>query len=306
MPLTIITIKNVPRSLRGDLTKWMQEIATGVYVGNFNAKVREKLWKRVNESVKDGEATLTYAYRNELGYNFDTINSDRKIIDYDGLPLVMFPLKETNNEKAKIGFSNAAKFRKAQRYNASSNKKNKEKRAEERQYHSYVFIDIETDGLDEEQNAIIELGAYKPNVVENGEFTYLIKNDRALPSFITELTGITDDLLNSEGVSEELALKAFVKFIGDYDLVGYNIDYDIRFINNKLKKHGLQQIKNKRYDLLKYVKREKRFLGNYKLQNVLKEYDIDKNVPHRALADAKLVYDLSNKVNKFRDVLAKE
>ena len=33
MPLTVITVKNAPQALRGDLTKWMQEIATGVYVG---------------------------------------------------------------------------------------------------------------------------------------------------------------------------------------------------------------------------------------------------------------------------------
>lgn len=44
MPLAVITIKNSPNSLRGDLTKWMQEIATGVYVGNFNSKIREELW----------------------------------------------------------------------------------------------------------------------------------------------------------------------------------------------------------------------------------------------------------------------
>ena len=36
MPFTVITLTNVPNSLRGDLTRWMQEIATGVYVGNFN------------------------------------------------------------------------------------------------------------------------------------------------------------------------------------------------------------------------------------------------------------------------------
>ncbi len=255
MPLTIITIKNVPRSLRGDLTKWMQEIATGVYVGNFNSRVREKLWKRVNDSVKDGEATLTYAYRNELGYLFDTINSDREVIDYDGLPLVMLPLKESGHEKVKLGFSNAAKFRNAQRYQGSYNKKQEVRKTVGSGYHSFVFIDIETDGLDEDDNFIIELGAYKPS--EDKEFAYLIKIERGLPSAITKLTGITDNLLDCEGVSEELALKEFVGFISGYDLVGYNIDFDIRFINNKLKKYGLSQLKNKRYDLLKYIKKGK-------------------------------------------------
>ncbi len=43
MPFTVVTLKSVSPSLRGDLTKWMQEIATGVYIGNFNSRIREKL-----------------------------------------------------------------------------------------------------------------------------------------------------------------------------------------------------------------------------------------------------------------------
>lgn len=50
MPFTVITLKNTPNSLRGDPSKWMQEIATGVYVGNFNSKIREELWERVIDS----------------------------------------------------------------------------------------------------------------------------------------------------------------------------------------------------------------------------------------------------------------
>ena len=70
MPLTVITVKNAPMSLKGDLTKWMQEIATGVYIGNFNSRVREKLWLRVKEKIGRGEATLSYYYRNEMRYDF--------------------------------------------------------------------------------------------------------------------------------------------------------------------------------------------------------------------------------------------
>ncbi|MGO3017762.1 MAG: type I-E CRISPR-associated endoribonuclease Cas2e, partial [Anaerococcus sp.] len=78
IPLTVVTLTNAPNSLRGDLTKWMQEIATGVYVGNFNVKVREKLRSRILENIGDGQATISYAYRNEIGYKFDTINTQRE------------------------------------------------------------------------------------------------------------------------------------------------------------------------------------------------------------------------------------
>ena len=38
--MIVITLSKTPASLRGDLTKWCQEIQTGIYVGNVNAKVR--------------------------------------------------------------------------------------------------------------------------------------------------------------------------------------------------------------------------------------------------------------------------
>ena len=47
----------MPPSLRGDLTKWCQEIQTGVYVGNVSARVRERLWQRINDNIGRGEAT---------------------------------------------------------------------------------------------------------------------------------------------------------------------------------------------------------------------------------------------------------
>ncbi len=303
MPLTVITIKNVPRSLRGDLSKWMQEIATGVYVGNFNTKVREKLWKRVKENVKDGEATLAYAYRNEIGYSFDTINSDRELVDLDGIPFIRLPIKQAEKSYVNKGFSNASKFRKAQKYKSKSFQKNLEKESRYNKCNAYVFIDIETDGLDEEENSIIEIGAYKIEGDNYSEFQYLIEHKIALPRKIIELTGITDEMLSVEGEALDIVLKEFIDFVGDNILIGYNINFDISFINHKLKKLGLSVLKNNTYDLMKYVKKDKMFLDNYKLQTVLQEYGIDQKVPHRALLDSKLTYNLASKVNKFKDVI---
>ena len=169
MPLTVITVKNAPTSLRGDLTKWMQEIATGVYVGNFNTKVREQLWSRVKDSVSNGEATLSFAYRNEIGYCFDTMNAQRKVVDFEGIPLVQLPNSNNNiKEEMNLGFSHAAKFRKIRRY--SSHSKNNSPSLV-----PYVVIDIETDGLDENENSIIEIGAVKIGPSQLEEFNYLVK-----------------------------------------------------------------------------------------------------------------------------------
>ena len=97
-------------------------------------------------------------------------------------------------------------------------------------------------------------------------------------------------------------LTEFIRFIDGAELVGYNVEFDINFLNNKLRRLKWPTIKNKRYDLIKFVKNEKLFLANYKLQTVIKEYGVGDEVPHRALEDARLIYKLAVKVNKFRDL----
>ncbi|MCW6660851.1 type I-E CRISPR-associated endoribonuclease Cas2e [Aerococcaceae bacterium NML201209] len=293
MPFTIITLKKVPSSLRGDLTKWMQEIATGVYVGNFNTKVREQLWSRVVENVEEGEATLSFACRNELGYQFDTVNTKRSFVDSDGIPLVIIPNvieKHSENSTLELGFSKAAKLRKSKQFSRPKNSASP----------NYVVIDIETDGLDKNRNSIIELGAIKCEQGELKWFNALVNIDRTLPKEITKITGITQELLKEEGKPMSIALKEFLEFIGNDLLVGYNIEFDISFINSELKRQGFERLNNPRMDLLKYVKQENLFLENYKLQTILKEYGIERNVSHRATEDARLIFELSLKVNKFQ------
>lgn len=296
MPLTVITIKKVPKSLRGDLTKWMQEIATGVYVGNFNSKVREELWKRVQENLEEGEATLSYHYRNEIGYKFQTINCQREPVDFDGIPLVLLKVGETEKEESpdlKLGFSKAAKYRKAEKFSTArkSPKKN------------YVVIDIETDGLDENKNLIIEIGAIKEENSKIYEFSSLIKIGKKLPKTITDLTHIRDAYLEENGRSLKEVLEDLKNFIKDLPLVGYNVNFDIRFINKALDNLKMDRINNKSYDLLRYVKKEKKYLGDYSLETVIREYGINEKVPHRALEDSRLTYQLSKKVNKFQENL---
>lgn len=302
IPLTVITLTNVPNSLRGDLSKWMQEIATGVYVGNFNTKVREKLWDRILENVRDGQATISYSYRNEIGYKFETTNTKREAIDYEGLPLVLIRKEQdlTYEKDYKKGFSKAAKFRKAHKFSQNKQVVSNEQRK------SFVVIDLETDGLDYRKNKIIEIGAVKISQGNTEYFQSLINTGESIPKEISKLTKIDERMLKEKGKKLEDSLEDLLKFIGDYPLVGYNLNFDIMFLNRALKKLGKDQLRNKKYDLLTYVKKEKKFLPSYKLSNVLKEYDIKEEPPHRALEDARLTYKLSNKVEKFLEDLNKE
>lgn len=290
MPMTVITLKRVPQSLRGDLTRWMQEIATGVYVGNFNSRIREYLWKRVQETMGSGEASMCFAARNEFGYDFMTENASRSVIDYDGLPLIFIPSTPSKAEPLSQGFSKAAKFHRARIAGTAKKRGNSL---------PYVVIDIETDGLDAKRNHILEIGAIRCDGDKEVCFTELIVCVTPIPVSITKINGITDTLLQKEGKEEGEVLAAFQKFIGEDDLVGYHISFDIEFIRQSFARHGLGDLKNRTHDLLRIVKKEQLFQENYKLETSLQSYGIDKKVPHRALEDAKLIKQLVEKLNKF-------
>ena len=113
-----------------------------------------------------------------------------------------------------LGYSNASKFRNAKKYSAASNIKISK---------PFIVLDIETDGLDECKNSIIEIAAIKVCESENQEFSSLIKQDISLPKTISDLTGITDSLLHKEGRVQEDVLNDLLDFIKTYDL-GYKID----------------------------------------------------------------------------------
>lgn len=291
MPMTMIVLKNVPASLRGDLTRWMQEISTGVYVGNFNTRIRELLWQRVIATIGTGEAVLCFAARNELGYDFKTYNTVRKVIDFDGLSLVFIPkvLSDDHDDSLHSGFSKASQIHMARKASCKSGSKPED----------YVVIDVETTGLDLSKCGIIEIGAVRCLSGEISYFQKLVQTDRKIPEKISKLTGITDALLKMEGYSLGKVLKEFQNFIGELPIVSYNAAFDSSFLNDAYRKEGMGQINNMFYDLMRAVKKEQMFQSDYRLETSLKSYGIDSEVPHRALEDAKLAYELAEKVKKF-------
>ena len=95
--MIVISVSNVSASLRGDLTKWLMEIDTGVYVGRVSARIREKLWERITKNLREGKAVMVYTINNEQGYDFRLLHTDRKAVDFDGLSLIMKSVANNQN-----------------------------------------------------------------------------------------------------------------------------------------------------------------------------------------------------------------
>ncbi len=96
--MLVIVTEHVPPRLRGRLAVWLLEVRAGVYVGNYSAKVREMLWKQVEEGVEDGNAILAWTANNESGFDILTLGENRRIpYELDGMTLVSF-LPQTSDE----------------------------------------------------------------------------------------------------------------------------------------------------------------------------------------------------------------
>lgn len=292
--MVIIVVTNCPPKLRGDLTKWLIEINTGVYVGNVSSRVRDELWNRVCENIKQGQATMVFPADNEQHMDFRVHNTTWEPVDYDGIKLMLHPSVEYLQKKDTQSLPRIISD--AERFQIIRQRRKKQKQKYEPS--EFAVIDIETSGLDRNKDTIIEVAAI---IISEGiiakEFNKLIKSDIPLSDDIKGLTGITDDLLLQEGVDEKIVLSDFTSFIGNHDLICHNASFDINFIQARCIKFGLQPIRNKIIDTLVLARKSNCRASNYKLETLANYFSLDTKGIHRALFDCYLTYEVYLKLN---------
>lgn len=89
--MLVIVTENVPPRLRGRLGLYMVEVRAGVYIGNLGRRVREMLWRTVQDEVEDGNAVMAWSTNNESGFDFITFGVNRRVpLDLQGLKVVAF------------------------------------------------------------------------------------------------------------------------------------------------------------------------------------------------------------------------
>ena len=294
--MIVVTLTDCPISLRGDLTKWLIEINAGVFVGKVSARVRDNLWKRITENVKNGRATMVFSTNNEQRMDFRVHKCGWIPIDFDGLKLVLHPSFSRTKKltDSRMGFSKASKYRMAQR---SKNKflVESENKTQENTYPSdYVILDIETSGLDAQKDEIIEIGALQvkqDHVVAT--FHVLIKPNIPISSTIINLTGITNEILEKDSVSITEALSETKKFLGEATICGYNIGFDIGFLNVAFRKINLSDINNKCIDTMEiYTQVRKGRKVSKRLKDVAKYCKVEMLESHRSMSDCRTVKEI--------------
>ena len=136
---------------------------------------------------------------------------------------------------------------------------------------SYISWDLETTGLSPSNDKIIEIGAVK---VKDGSIvetkSWLLNHGIFLSEKITEITHITDEMIDAEAVKPEIAYAEFIemfKDIPDYANVTHNgLKFDILFLNNSLpEQYGFAKDKllNNMIDTAVLVKADKLQMPRY-------------------------------------------
>ena len=289
--MIVLTMTNCPPKLRGDLSKWLLEINTGVYVGNVNARVRELIWKRVCENIKNGQATLVFPANNEQHMDFYVHNTNWQPIDLDGIKLMKHPKNiYEQGEMLKSGFSNAAKRRMGLKKNA---------RRVEKADNDFVIIDIETTGLSVENDEILEIGAIR---IVNGktveEYERLIAVKTEIAQNISELTGITQEQVKENGKPINEALPSFMDFVKGSEVAGYNVNFDHDFLLAECSRQGIDITKIKFTDVMTIVKSKLKGMRSYNLESVAKRLGITTKQQHRALWYCYFLYQVYCKLNE--------
>jgi DNA polymerase III epsilon subunit family exonuclease len=151
----------------------------------------------------------------------------------------------------------------------------------------FVVLDFETTGLHAAYENVIEIGAIKmmlDSPRDSMEFSSLVKPDKKISKRITQITGITQDMLEAEGADRALKFKELYDFIGDLPVIAYNAPFDARFLDKELGEIGLVR-NNEMICAMQMAKRAWPDLESYKLGNVANYLGINSDGAHRAIAD---------------------
>lgn len=163
----------------------------------------------------------------------------------------------------------------------------------------YIAFDIETTGLDPMYDEIIEIGAIK---IENGKevevFSTLVKPKYEIDEFISELTGITNEMVK-ESPSIDAVLPKFIDFIKDSIILGHNVNFDINFIYDNLIKCDMNPITNDFIDTLRLSRKLLPELKHHRLSDLADYYNINTVGSHRSLKDVRMTIEVYNNFKKL-------
>ena len=151
---------------------------------------------------------------------------------------------------------------------------------------TFVVFDLETFGLNSHKNEIIEIGAIKlkgTRIVDT--FSSFVNPNKIIPKKISELTHITQDMVDNAPTIEDV-LPKFLEFTKDAVMVAHNSAFDMGFIRRDAKKYMGIDYKPPVIDTLQMARDLYPDLKGYNLDRLNKTFKLSLENHHRAIDDA--------------------
>jgi len=149
----------------------------------------------------------------------------------------------------------------------------------------YAIVDLETTGGDSRSGRVIEVAIYVfdgDKIID--EFASLVNPGRSIPPFITNLTGITNEMLEDAPAFDEIADKVD-SLTHERIFVAHNVGFDYSFLRTEFKLLDRRFIR-KRICTVRLTRAIFPNIGSYSLGNLCKKFDITIHDRHRAFGDA--------------------
>ncbi|PKB73375.1 MAG: hypothetical protein BZY75_02155 [SAR202 cluster bacterium Io17-Chloro-G7] len=157
----------------------------------------------------------------------------------------------------------------------------------------HVALDLETTGLDQSRDTIIEVGAVKfegDRVLDT--FQTFINPGRSIPAFVQRLTGISENQVKRAPFFSSI-VSELADWIEDHPVIGHNVSFDLAFLSS----HGLP-LKNPAYDTWDLASVLLPSSPQYSLGFLSDHFAVSHVDRHRALGDAKATFLVFNELLK--------
>ena len=157
----------------------------------------------------------------------------------------------------------------------------------------YVVFDFETTGAKTPPGRVTEIGAFRvkeAKIVD--EYQTLVNPETPIPAFITQLTNITDEMVKDAPKFREI-ISEFMEFVGDSVLVAHNAPFDMRFLNQEIKRvHYNYRVANPFLCTVQLSRKLLPEVDNHRLNTVANYFSVELTNHHRAGADARATAEI--------------
>ena len=163
----------------------------------------------------------------------------------------------------------------------------------------YVVLDLETTGLDPRNDEIIEFAALRIRGSEIvNKYQTFIKPINEIPDFITDLTGITNEMV-ADAPSIREAIPGILSFIGDDIVMAHNANFDINFLYDATEECSGSHFSNSFIDTLRIARKLLPDQRHHRLCDILAPLSVTASDEHRALADCITLFDCYNSMRSM-------